>query len=110
MSRGLLQMACLASLTCALTACQASGRSGHSICCAAVGTETYRHALFNPDPVNFPVQEFDRYSWPDALNHQITGESIDYVETVVDWQGRNFSDRDLYYRRFDAVRTGRAFR
>ncbi len=110
MFRGLLLVTGLAALSCALTACQASGRSGHSTYCAAQGRESYRHALFNPDPVNFPLLEFDRFAWPEAPNHQTTGESIEYVETVVDWQGRNFSDRDLYYRRFDAVRTGRAFR
>lgn len=110
MFRCLMQWTCLATLACVLTACQASGRASHDRLCAAPSSEPYRHALFNPDPIAFPLHEFDRLTWPDAPNHQISGESIEYAETVIDWQGRNFGDRDLYYRRFDAVRTGRAFR
>ncbi|MBI4717890.1 MAG: hypothetical protein HY763_08820 [Planctomycetes bacterium] len=68
------------------------------------------YLLFNPDPEAFPIVEYGRSDWPATSSFNELGEVVEYQETIIDRQGRFGIDQDLHYRRFDSVRTGRAYR
>lgn len=70
-----------------------------------------RHVIFNPEWTKIPSLSFVRTDWPSTFVFSHVGESIDYKETILDWQGRFGRNLDqTYYRRFASVRTGRARR
>ncbi len=67
--------------------------------------------IFNPEWTGLPVSSVPRTDWPSTIAYSDFGEEITYRETIIDWQGRFGGTRDqLYYRRFDSIRTGRARR
>ncbi len=69
------------------------------------------HLIFNPEWTGLPSVDSMRSDWPSSVGHQAFGEDVWYEETIVDRQGRfGHSDHRDYYRRFTAVRTGRAGR
>lgn len=65
------------------------------------------HAIFNPEWTQIPVTAVARSDWPSTAAYSGSGEEVEYRETIIDWQGRFGGSREqLYYRRFDSVRTG----
>ena len=66
--------------------------------------------LFSPSWTGLPTMNVPRSAWPSTLAAQTAGELIDYQETIIDRQGWNHLQQDFYYRRFDAIRSGRSYR
>ena len=66
--------------------------------------------LFSPSWTGLSTEDVAREPWPSTLASQATGEIVDYQETIIDRQGRVEMQHDFYYRRFDAIRTGRSYR
>ena len=88
-----------------LTGCTATGRMSSSSRLPA------SYTIFNPDWNRLPLVSVPRADWPVTTAFSKLGESIEYRETIIDWQGRFAGARDQrYYRRFESVRTGRARR
>jgi len=69
-----------------------------------------KHLVFYPDSSGLPPMDFPREPWPVAISGDQPGELIEYQETIYDIQGRPGRESNSYYRRFDAVRSGRAWR
>ena len=86
------------------TGCSDIGRK------AGVQHHCTRELLFSPNWTDFPTCDIPRSAWPSAVAHGQLGEQIDYQEKIIDRQGWYGDQRDFYYRRFDASRTGRARR
>jgi hypothetical protein len=51
-----------------------------------------------------------RTDWPAVWSANRLGETIDFRERSVDWQGPGIHGRDFSYRRFVTTRTGREVR
>lgn len=51
-----------------------------------------------------------RTDWPAVWSADRLGETIDFRERFVDWQGPGIHGRDFSYRRFTTTRTGREVR
>ena len=69
------------------------------------------NAIFNPEWTRIRVSAIARSDWPSVAVFSDGGEEIEYRETIIDWQGRFGRSQDqVYYRRFDSVRTGVARR
>ena len=70
-----------------------------------------KHLIFNPEWTKLPTVGSMRSDWPSSVGHRAFGEDVRYEEMIIDRQGRfgHSAHRD-YYRRFTAVRTGRAGR
>ena len=66
--------------------------------------------LFSPSWTGLPTMNVPRSAWPSTLAAQTAGEIVDYQETIIDRQGWNHLQQDFYYRRFDAIRSGRSYR
>ncbi len=74
-------------------------------------TVKMNNAIFNPEWTQIPVSAIARSDWPSTDAFSAHGEEVEYRETIIDWQGRFGRSQDqVYYRRFDSVRTGRARR
>ena len=69
-----------------------------------------RDLLFSPSWVELPTFDVARSSWPCTTAFGQVEEVVNYRERIIDRQGWFGSQRDFYYRRFDAVRAGRARR
>ena len=68
-----------------------------------------KNLIFNPEWTGLPVLEVARASWPSTAAFSSLVEQIDYRETIIDRQGSFGHDLDFLYRRFDSVRSGRAY-
>jgi hypothetical protein len=69
-----------------------------------------RDLLYSPAWTGLPTFDIARSPWPSTVAFETLGEFVDYRETIIDRQGWTDFQRDFYYRRFDAVRTGRWYR
>ena len=66
--------------------------------------------LFSPPWTGLSTVNVARSAWPSTVASQPIGEIVDYQETIIDRQGWIVVQQDFYYRRFDAIRTGRSYR
>ena len=66
--------------------------------------------LFSPPWTGLSTVNVARSAWPSTVASQPIGEIVDYQETIIDRQGWIGVQQDFYYRRFDAIRTGRSYR
>jgi hypothetical protein len=66
--------------------------------------------LFSPSWTGLSTVNVARSAWPSTVASQAIGEIVDYQETIIDRQGWTDSQQDFYYRRFDAIRSGRSHR
>ncbi len=69
--------------------------------------QTGQNLLFGPAWSGMGTYDTPRGQWPATAAYQSNQESVTFRETIIDRQGRHFSERDDYYRRFDSVREGR---
>lgn len=94
----------LFAMTIAAGCSTTAGSAGHTFV-----SET--NLIFNPERMGLPPAEVGRTDWPSTMARSHPGEDLHYQETIIDrqgWSPRN-ADRN-YYRRFTAIRTGRARR
>ena len=88
----------------------AVGCSGHARTPRSHGVKM-NNAIFNPEWTRIPVTAIARSDWPSTAAYSGSDEEVEYRETIIDWQGRFGRSQDqVYYRRFDSVRTGVARR
>ena len=69
-----------------------------------------RDLLFSPAWTSLPTYDVLRRVWPSSTAFESLGEVIDYRETIIDRHSWTDLQHDFYYRRFDAVRSGRSYR
>ncbi len=68
------------------------------------------HLLFNPSWTGLPSLNTPRGNWPATLRYENGGEVFDYRETIIDVESSFGAQSDRYYRRFEVVRVGHAYR
>ena len=66
--------------------------------------------LFGPSWSGLRTFDTPRGQWPATAAYDMSEESVTFRETIIDRQGRHFSERDDYYRRFESVREGKGRR
>ncbi len=94
-----------------ISGCSVSGRDMEDARQKPITMMVDQNLIFNPEWVGIASVDVPRREWPSTAGYEQTAEdSTEYRETIIDSHGSFRGQGDRYYRRFNAVRTGRKTR